>query len=378
MLRIGINGRSIFRQLTGVQHYAREITRALCALDAEDVSFTVFSGREGRDPGEDLPLRVSRVPAGGPARGLIWEQTILRRMVSRAGMDVLFSPANVAPLYPPVSSVVTVHDLSFLLFPEYFSRSFGAYYRSVMPRIVAQAAAVITDSESSRSDLIAHMNVPPEKVTSIPLGVSPGFRKKFGKAELEAIRGRLGLPRKFFLSVSSLEPRKNLARLVHAYGLLPAATRDEFRLVLVGAGNRIFADPALSLELERLPAGSVVTPGYIREEDLAAVYRLSTALVFPSLYEGFGLPVLEAMSASTPVITSNRSSLPEVAGPAAALIDPENAEEIAAAMELIAQDSGTRNLLIERGKKRAAAFTWEQTAEKTLEVLRTSAAGNRL
>ncbi|MHB8793800.1 MAG: glycosyltransferase family 4 protein [Thermoleophilia bacterium] len=370
MLRIGINGRSIFRQLTGVQHYAREVTRALCALKAEDVDFTVFSGREGRDAETGLPIEVSRAPAGGPVRGLVWEQTVLRRMVKKAGVDVLFSPANVAPLYPPSPSVVTIHDLSFLLFPEYFSRSFGMYYRNIIPKIVEQAAAVITDSASSKEDLVTHLGVAPEKITAIHLGVSADFRQRVKKDDLEIVRLRHGLPSKFFLSVSSLEPRKNLANLVKAYRLLPAEVSAEHKLVLVGAGNRLFSDPGLADVIDRLPSGSVVAPGYIPEEDLPSVYRMATALVFPSIYEGFGLPVLEAMAASTPVIASNRSSLPEVAGTAAALIDPDSLEEIAAAMELLAGDSGTRNLLIERGKKRAGQFTWEKTAEQTLEVLR--------
>ncbi|MHB8159388.1 MAG: glycosyltransferase family 4 protein [Thermoleophilia bacterium] len=373
MLQIGINGRSLFRQLTGVQHYAREVTRALCALAPEEINFTVFSGREGRGLEPGLPLAASPVPAGGPLRGVVWEQTVLRRMAAKAGVDVLFSPANLAPLYPPASSVVTIHDLSFLLFPEYFSRSFRLYYRNIIPRIVEQATAVITDSESSKQDLIDHLGVSPAKLTAIHLGVAPYFRKRISKADLEAVRQRHGLPPKFFLSVSSLEPRKNLGKLVQAYRLLPDEIKGEFKLVLVGAGNRLFADPGLSGELMRLPAGSVITPGYIPEANLPAVYRLSTALVFPSFYEGFGLPVLEAMAASTPVITSRCSSLPEVAGPAAALIDPESAEEIAAAMELLALDSGTRNLLIERGKKRASGFTWEKTAKETLEVLKTAA-----
>ncbi|MCL4472675.1 MAG: glycosyltransferase family 4 protein [Actinobacteria bacterium] len=373
MLHIGINGRSLFRQLTGVQHYAREIAYALESLKQEDARFTVFSGREGRGAGEGLPLTASSIPAGGPVRGLIWEQTVLRRMARKAGVDILFNPANVAPLYPPAISVVTIHDLSFLLFPQYFSRAFGTYYRSVIPRIIGQAAAVITDSENSRQDLIERMNVPPDKVTAIHLGVSPSYRRRQKKAEIEEIRRRQALPPRFFLSVSSLEPRKNLGRLVKAYGMLPEEVTSVHKLVLVGAGNRIFADPALTHELSKLPPGSVITPGYIPEEDLPAVYRMSTALVFPSLYEGFGLPVIEAMAASTPVITSSRSSLPEVAGPAAALIDPESPQEIAAAMELIAQDSGTRNLLIERGKKQASKFTWEKAAVETLAVLKSAA-----
>ena len=372
MLHIGINGRSIFRQLTGVQHYARQITHSLLAIKAEDVVFSVFSGREGRSAEPDLPLAASFFPAGGPLRGMIWEQSLLKRMAKKAEVDVLFSPGNVAPLYPPVPSVVTIHDLAFLLFPQYFSRSFSLYYRTVIPRIAGQAAAVITDSESVRQDLEEHLEVPANKITVIPLGVSRDFRRRVTKKEMEEVRRRHGLPDRYFVSISSLEPRKNLKNVLAAFRLLPEEVSGEHKLVIVGGGNKIYADPGLAYDLSRMPPGSVLTPGYVPTGDLPAIYRMSTALVFPSLYEGFGLPVLEAMAASTPVITSSRSSLPEVAGHAAVLVDPESREELAAAMELIATDSGTRHLLIERGKKRSAGFTWEKTAKRTLDVLRSA------
>ncbi len=373
MYHIGINGRSIFRQLTGVQHYAREVTRSLCGLASPDLRITVFSGREGRRDDAGLPLATSFVPADSPLKGMVWEQSLLKRMVRRAGVDVLFNPANVAPLNPPVPSVVTIHDLAFLLFPEYFSRTFALYYRKLIPRIAAQARHVITDSESTRNDLMSAYGLPPEKITVIPLGVSPAFRRRIPKAELETVRRRHNLPDRFFLSISSLEPRKNLRTLLEAYRHLPGAVKEQQGLVLVGAGNRIFADPELSRQIGNIDPDRVAVPGYVPTEDLPAIYRMSTALVFPSLYEGFGLPVLEAMAASTPVITSNRSSLPEVAGHAAVLIEPESIEELAAAMELIALDSGTRNLLVERGKKRASLFSWEKTARLTLDVLRQAA-----
>lgn len=378
MLHVGINGRSLFRQMTGVQHYAREVTRALCSLEPEGVDFTVFAGREGRREAEaGLPLATSFVPAGGPLRGMLWEQTLLKRMVKKARIEVLFNPGNVAPLSSPVPSVVTVHDLAFLLFPQYFSRTFAAYYRQVIPRVITEARTVITVSESTRNDLVRLLDVPAEKIAVIPNGVSPAFRQRILKKDLAEVRERYRLPENFFLSISSLEPRKNLQNLLKAYRLLPEEVTSACRLVLAGAGNRVFADAGLEAELARIPGGRVHILGYVPSEDLPALYRLSTTLVYPSLYEGFGLPVLEAMAASTPVISSNRSSLPEVAGHAAALVDPESVEELAAAMELIATDSGTRNLLIERGKKRSAQFSWEKTAKKTLEVLKDAAGGER-
>lgn len=371
MLHVGINGRSIFRQLTGVQHYARELTHALLALKAEDVTYTVFAGREGRSGAEPgLPLSTSPFPADSPGRGMLWEQTMLARQARKAGVDVLFNPANVAPLLSPVPSVVTIHDLAFLLFPQFFSRSFAAYYRSLVPRIARRAAAIITVSQSTREDLESRLGIPSHKIHVIPNGVSRSFRRRITKKEKEEVRSRYGLPAKYFLSISSLEPRKNLKGILTAYRLLPEEVTREQGLVLVGAGNRIFSDPELADDLARMKPGSVHTPGYIPNEELPVFYRMATALVFPSFYEGFGLPLLEGMASATPVIASNISSLPEVAGHAAVLIDPGNVEELAAAMELVATDSGTRNLLVERGKKRAAGFTWEKTAAQTLEVLR--------
>ncbi|MHB0915277.1 MAG: glycosyltransferase family 4 protein [Thermoleophilia bacterium] len=370
MLHIGINGRSLFRQLTGVQHYAFEVTSELCSMESDNVRVSVFAGREGRDPGSlPLPVNSGFIPANGPVRGLLWEQTLLRRMARKAAVDVLFSPANVAPLSPPAPGVVTIHDLAFLLYPEFFSRSFALYYRNIIPRIVRESTAIITDSENTRADLVNLVGAEAEKIVTIPLGASRAFRQRLSKARLAEVRERYGLPERFFLSLASLDPRKNLKRLVQAYRLLPEDLVDEVGLVIVGGGNRVFADTGIAAELSRVKRGRVVSPGYVPSEDLPALYRSSTALVFPSLYEGFGLPVIEAMAASTPVITSNRSSLPEVAGNAAVMIDPESVEEIAAAMELMATDSGTRNLLIERGKKRAAGFTWNRTARSVMKTL---------
>lgn len=371
MLNIGINGRSLFRQITGVQHYALEISRSLSALQDENLQVTIFSGREGRSRSEtNMPVSASLFPASGPLRGVFWEQALLRRMVRKSGVDALFNPANVAPLFPGVTNIVTIHDLAFLLFPGFFSDSFSRYYREAVPRIAARADAIITVSNSSREDILRYLPVRPEKVSVVHQGVSKRFNLKPSEDELEKVRVTYGLPHRFFLSISSLEPRKNLRMLVRSYGLLPEDTREEFGLVLTGTGGRIFADDGVGQEISGLADSQVITTGYIPAEDLVTIYHLATALVYPSLYEGFGLPVLEAMAASTPVITSNRSSIPEVAGNAALLVDPEDAEELAGAMELLANDSGTRNLLIERGRKRCAGFTWENTARKTLEIIR--------
>ncbi|MBE3065854.1 MAG: glycosyltransferase family 4 protein, partial [Chloroflexi bacterium] len=233
MLHVGINGRSIFRQMTGVQHYAREVTRALLSLPVNDISFSVFAGREGRSGADTaMPVATSFWRADSPLKGMLWEQTLLVRMAKRAGIDVLFSPANVAPVLPGVPSVVTIHDLAFLLFPEYFSRSFAIYYRTLIPKVVRQAAAIITDSESTCADLQSHLGVPREKINVIPLGVSPGFRRAVSKEEKDDVRKRHSLPDKYFLSISSLEPRKNLKGVLAAYRLLPEEITRRHKLVI--------------------------------------------------------------------------------------------------------------------------------------------------
>jgi len=378
MLHIGINGRSLFRLMTGVQRYAFEVTRELAGMAGDDLCVSVFAGREGRGDRSGLPLRPGLLPAGGGAKGLLWEQAVLRRMAARAGVDVLFNPGNVAPVALRIPQVVTIHDLAFMVYPQFFSHSFASWYRFVIPRVARESSAVIAVSENTRSDLVAILDIDPSRIAVIPPAASRSFSQPVKREEIERVRTLYKLPQRFFLSVSSLEPRKNLRRLIQAYRILPDPVTEEHGLVLVGAGNRVFADPDIAAILRRDGRGSVVSPGYIPAEDLPAIYRMATALVFPSLYEGFGLPVVEAMAASTPVITSNRSSLPEVAGKAAVLIDPESIEELAAAMELMATDSGTRNLLVERGKLRAARFTWERTGREVLGVLRAVASGEPL
>lgn len=373
MLHIGINGRSLFRQLTGVQHYALEVTRGLCELGTDDLRVSVFAGREGRGDSapRGLPLDTSIIPADGPVRGLIWEQTLLRRMARKAGVDVLFSPANVAPLSPPAPGVVTVHDLAFLLYPQFFSRSFSAYYRNIIPRIVKQSAALITDSESTRSDLVDLLGADPDRVVVIPLGASSAFRSKPGKAELATVRERYRLPEHFFLSLSSLEPRKNLQRLVEAYCVLPDEVVEEYGLVLVGAGNRVFADPGVAATLSHVRRGRVMAPGYVPAEDLPAIYRLSTALVFPSLYEGFGLPPLEAMACGTPCVVSNSSALPEVTGRAAMMFNPTSIEQFVDCVRRVVVEPELNANLRREGLRQSALFSWERAAVETLEVYRT-------
>jgi glycosyltransferase involved in cell wall biosynthesis len=355
--------------MTGVQRYALEVARELNAMADDDLQVSIFAGHEGRGQNLRLPVETSLVPAGGSMRGLLWEQTVLKRMARKAHIDVLFNPANVAPVGADFPQVVTIHDLAFLIYPQFFSRSFATYYRTIMPRIVRESAAIIAVSENTRADLIRILSADPGKIAVVPPAASREFTHAVTKGELDRVRDRYRLPNKFFLSVSSLEPRKNLKRLIEAYRVLPRSVTDEFALVLVGAGNSVFADPDISASLQQDYHGDIHAPGYIPAEELPALYRMATALVFPSLYEGFGLPVVEAMAAATPVITSNRSSLPEVAGNAAVLIDPESIEELAAAMELMATDSGTRNLLIERGKKRAAGYSWSKTASGVMRVL---------
>ncbi|MCX6026985.1 MAG: glycosyltransferase family 1 protein [Chloroflexi bacterium] len=223
-------------------------------------------------------------------------------------------------------------------------------------------------SESTRDDLQRITHVPESRVHMVPYGVSPSFRPVHAPHLRRAVAERYGLPSEFLLYVGNLEPRKNLPRLLEAYARLPGR---QVVPPLVLAGTRGWKDAPLRETMERLNLGRrVVFPGYIPQEDLPAVYSMAAAFVYPSLYEGFGLPVLEAMACGTPVITSNVSSMPEVAGDAALLVSPNDVEGLTRALDRVLGEPDLRAELSRRGLARARQFTWRRAAESTLAVYR--------
>ena len=269
--------------------------------------------------------------------------------------------------------VVTVHDLAFRLFPETAPHGTRSWLARI-ERTLAKASRIIAVSESTRRDLLELYDVDPGLVSVIPLGVDRARFRPSGRDAIDLVRSRFGLNGPYLLYLGGIEPRKNLQSVLVAFARLG----PDVRLVIAGSGVEWNPEGPVLLQkaLDSLPPEArrrVVRTGYVSEGDKVALLSGAGALVYPSLYEGFGLPVLEAMACGTPVVTSDRSSLPEVAGEGALYVDPGDPEAIAAAIERVLSDGQLRTRLRETGMEQAARFTWEETARRTAEILREAA-----
>jgi glycosyltransferase involved in cell wall biosynthesis len=268
---------------------------------------------------------------------------------------------------PGTRTLLTVHDLSFLHYPDHFVPKLVRYLSGVVPRSVARADRVLADSQATRDDLIEYMGVPPEKVQVLYSGVDGRFRPTEEPGERERLKERYGLPgdRPYVLSVGTVQPRKNYVRLIRAFASLE---RTSHELVIAGGHGWLYQEVLAEAEERK---DRVRMLGFVDDADLPALYRGAALFAFPSLYEGFGLPVLEAMACGVPVVCSNTSSVPEVAGDAALLIDPHDEESLAQALERLLSDEGLREQMVKQGFERAGQFTWERAARQLLSTIDT-------
>ena len=330
------------QRVTGMQRYAREIVSRL---------------------GSKIQLLEPR-RAGHGIRGHLWEQVSLPCRMRRS---LLWSPCSTGPL-GVASQVVTIHDCAFHDRAECFTPRFAAWLQWLVPRLARRVRKIITVSHFSKNRICDICRVPPEKVHVVHNGVDQSFRRASAEA-IAAARHQFDLTERYVLCVGSLEPRKNLPRLLEAWKRIAGQVPD-YRLVLVGTTAAVFRDANLS-------AGdpSVILTGYVPDELLPALYSGAAAFIYPSLYEGFGLTVLEAMACGTAVICSNTTSLPEVAGEAALLIDPEDVEAMGQTLLRLLTDQPLRESLRQGGLRRAEEFTWDHAAKQTWQVLAQASEG---
>jgi len=294
------------------------------------------------------------------------EFVFLGRRVRKKGVDLYHSPHYTLPLGLGGSSVVTIHDLIPLRFPGYFNAVKKACAWALMKHAVRNAGAIITDSEFSRRDLLEMFRVPEEKVHAIHCGVDSQYARLQDGERIQSIRRMYGLESPFVLYVGSLKPHKNIPTLLEAFSLL-AKKNVEVNLVFVG--ESLSSRSSLAGKAEALGlVGRIHDLGFVSGEDLAAIYNCAEMVVLPSLYEGFGLPAIEAMACGTPAIVSNATSLPEVAGRGALVVDPRSAGEWAEAMKSILEDSSLRGDLIARGFENASRYSWKRNARETLRI----------
>jgi glycosyltransferase involved in cell wall biosynthesis len=348
----------------GMEIYARELLRALPA-ERPDLRLTAFVNREARAAGGEWDEFADVVEVPVFARNRVeWvrgEQQLLPGLARRAGVDLVHSLASTAPARGRFRRVVTIHDLHYRVVPEAHFGVLGLGMRVLVPLAAHRSHRVIVDSQSTRADVRRYLHVPERKLDTVALGVGV---TPAGEAEPEAaLRARHELgTRHVVLSVSAKRPHKNLARLLEAL----AAIAPERRPVLVVPGYATPYEPVLRERAAALGVGDDVRwLGWVAGPELEGLYALAAAFVFPSLYEGFGLPVLEAMRRGVPVACSDRSSLPEVAGDAALLFDPEDPRAITAAIERLLGDGAEAGRLRAAGREQAARFTWAATARAT-------------
>jgi glycosyltransferase involved in cell wall biosynthesis len=311
--------------------------------------------------------------------GLYRGRTILRAWLSRevradfARRGFIYHETNFVASRYRGPTIVTIHDLSHRRHPEFHPRAAVEYLDREVPKSLRQAQVVIADSQHTKNDIMDIYGVPENKIVTIHLGVEPSFRP-YSAEQCEPALAALGLKRGgFVLSVCTLQPRKNLQRLVEAFALLPVALRQAFPLVLIGANG--WQNSGLMRVIEPLARdGQILTPGYVSRERLLFLYASAALFAYPSLFEGFGLPVAEAMASGVPVLTSNLTSLPEVSAGATWEVDPYSIEDIAAGMERLLDAPALRDELIAKGLRRAADLTWQSTVARTCDVYRRLAA----
>ena len=366
-----VDGLPLLGNLTGIGRYTFEVARRI----REDETFRTYfyygyisSRLHNREEAQGVTRGLSGVRDRVTSLGM--PRRVLRRLLQEASrfdprrFDIYWTPnMDLMPRLCEKSrfSVLTLHDFSWLLYPQWHPAERVTHLHNVFLPGVERAAKIITGSRFIRDQGVELCDIDPSRIEVIYHGVDHTLFRPYPREELEAFRQHRGLPQKFLFFAGTLEPRKNLVRLLEAFASLPSKLRSEYALVLGGAKG--WKDEAILQSLERMRS-SVYSLGYLPYRDLAFLYNLADLFVFPSLYEGFGIPPLEAMACGTPVLVGNNSSLPEVCGDAGAYVDAEDAASMARVLEELLEDPAKRNEMSRRGIAQAKKFSWEESARR--------------
>lgn len=366
-MRIAIDAHSVGAKLGGNESYAVNLIEALAQIDDVNEYTLYVTTAEAHDrfhrrwPNFKVRTTLPHTP-------LIRIPLTLSAELRKHPVDVLHVQFT-APPFCPCPLVVSIHDLSFEHLPDTFRRRSRTQLRLTVRHSAKRAAKILTLSEHTRSDIIDIYGIEPSRIRAIPLAAPAHFLPVADNRELQRVRHTYGIDGQYILSVGSIQPRKNLPRLVKAYASLRGKYDENElpKLVLVGKCAWLYDETLRTLEQTGI-AQSVILTGYVPESDLPALYSGALCFVYPSYFEGFGLPPLEAMKCGAPVIVGNRTSLPEVVGDAALTVDPYDETAIAGAIERLINDSDLRRELSVKGQSRAEEFDWRETARQTLQV----------
>jgi glycosyltransferase involved in cell wall biosynthesis len=360
-MRIGFDARLVYYQQAGIGQYILQLVQSLARLSPWK-DLWVFRSRKA--PALPLPRHVRQAKLWTPSHHRFESAALLAELAGKR-LALLHSPDFIPPFGGRFRSVITIHDLNFIHFPQFLTPKSARYYGQIR-RAVERADHIITDSNWTRDDVLNQLGVPPERVTTVYLASNPVYRPITDRQEVRRAAARYGLPADFVIFVGTLEPRKNVPTLLRAFRRLRDGEHD-VHLAIVGRKGWLYDEVFATLTELKL-SGQVHFLDNVSNDNLARLYNAARCLVLPSYYEGFGLPPLEAMACGTPVIVSDRASLPEVVGDAGLLVDPDHPEALSAALTRVLDDGDLGKSLRQRGLVRAGEFSWARAARETMAV----------
>jgi glycosyltransferase involved in cell wall biosynthesis len=384
-VKIALDYNAALRQIAGIGRYTRELVRAFLQRNTGDELILFYAARDlppdhwglaglHQLQAEFPQVRAAPIPLPERWLTIVWQRARLPLALERftGPIDLLHAPDFVLPPVRHAPTLLTVHDLTFRIHPETAFANLRRYLDHAVPRSLARASHVLADSLSTQRDLERLMQVPASKITVLYPGVGAQFRRVTDAGRLQALRDRYALPERFLFFIGTLEPRKNLTRLIEAYvQVLHASGSFPDSLPLVLGGKPGWLSDGIVERARHTPGVRMLGP--VDDADLPLLYTLATATVYPSLYEGFGFPVLESLACGTPVLTSNTSSLPEVAGDLCVLVDPADVGSIAAGIERLLSDPALTQAAREHGPQQAARFSWDAAAAQLNDLYRSIA-----
>ncbi len=368
-MNIAIAGRSM-NTSGGVKEYLEGLCYGLSQLEKNSARQILFF----KTPGGKKPTHAGaiKITSQAPENRLLWDHLTLPRLAKQHSADVILHVKNTIPLTVKTPSVVVVHDLIHHLHPEVFKQTDARYMQWMMKRTLPKAQHIIAISQSTKKDLLRLIpGINPEKVSVVYQAARPMFDATYTDEAVTELRQRLNLPDKFFLYTGSLSPRKNVTRLLTAF----ASIADKTEADIVVTGGKSWGSENIGSHVESLGVTSRVHRlGFVEDADMPLLYRAATVYVYPSLYEGFGIPLLEAMASETPVISANTSSMPEVGGDAVLYIDPTNTDQLADALFTLIDSPQLQEKYIRRGREQRKKFSWTESAKAHISILEQAAA----
>lgn len=366
-MKIGIDARILEeKERTGVARYLVNLLREFCALAPQHEYILYLKNENVSDVPQNGCIEQKLLDRDGLAENVVFEHYILPRQAIKDRVDILFSPAYTTPLWCKCKRVVAIHDVSYQLFPQWFIFDEILKLRTISRISARKASKILSVSSHTKREIIKYYHVAPEKVVVTYAGVDPRFKPSKNGGAIEEVKRRYGIRNSYFIHVGAIFVRRSIPLLIGAFSRL--VDRLPHQLVLIGPNRSKPYQDILGLIREKSLNDRVVWIEYAPDEDLPLLYEGADALVLLSTYEGFGLPLVEAMACGTPVVASNLTSLPEVVGDAGLLVDPSNEAEVTEAIRSVLVDSRLRANLAEKALRRAKIFSWRKSAEKCLAV----------